>query len=821
MIVEKWRMPWVSGFNNWVTTTFDNSGDALFKHQQLVKDFMQENSPFHGLLLYHGLGVGKTRSAIEIAKSNNRDIVVMLPASLKENFLGEIEKVADAKGSSFHFLSYNGVNRKNIKQYSENGFFDNKLVIIDEVHNFISGATGSGIIFKQLYQLLMDAKNIKIIALSGTPLINKPIEIGYLLNLLNGYIYSDVVKYIGYTDFKELEEKLLEIPNVSYCYINTELNTINLSYLPQGYVKDSEGFVCKDIAGKKKKSIDIIDLLKKGGLKIKSKKEVKATLLPIKEEEFENLFVDYDSTDVQNELLFSRRIGGLVSYFESYNSKDYPTQLPHKVVEVPMSKFHFGKYVNVREEEIEKEINAKKFRRVKNTDPTAEKSKKEEIKNGNVYRSFSRAICNFVFPSNIKRPYPSTLKFEVDDPSLVVEDESDKTGDWKDKKKLYEKKLSDALVKLQNESSKYLSMEGLVEYGPKMAAMIKNIEMSPGPVLVYSAFRNAEGLAIFGMALKENMGYEELTVKKKNGKWKLMCNDFNAPKYIIFTENRDETTILLNIFNSELEMVPDTIKDQLETLKIKTNLHGEFVKILMITKSGAEGISLKNVRQVHEMESHWNNIRSKQVRGRAIRAGSHLALPPSERKVETFLYMTVLDNQQILHPLIKSHDNGLTSDGYVYNIALRKETINEKFLNILQRNAIDCAVNTKAHNGRVKCFKPPHTKNNFVYYVGDISNDVLDRTILKSIKVKKEFKSLKLLHNDIELVVLTNPTSKESEEYFKLIDCKDECEGVKILPVYHKDNYKQLVGLMKVVPDKKKPNIKWIIKPATLVKMSS
>ena len=37
----------------------------------------------------------------------------------------------------------------------------------------------------------------------------------------------------------------------------------------------------------------------------------------------------------------------------------------------------------------------------------------------------------------------------------------------------------------------------------------------------------------------------------------------------------------------------------------------------MITQSGSEGISLKNVRQVHLLEPYWNMIRMDQVIGRA------------------------------------------------------------------------------------------------------------------------------------------------------------------------------------------------------------
>ena len=50
---------------------------------------MQNNSPYRGVLLYHGLGVGKTCSSIIIAEKlkTKRNVVVMLPASLKNNFI--------------------------------------------------------------------------------------------------------------------------------------------------------------------------------------------------------------------------------------------------------------------------------------------------------------------------------------------------------------------------------------------------------------------------------------------------------------------------------------------------------------------------------------------------------------------------------------------------------------------------------------------------------------------------------------------------------------------------------------------------------------
>ena len=69
----------------------------LFPYQELVRDYLSIETPSRGLLLYHGLGSGKTCSAIAVAEAllSNKRVVVMLPASLQDNFRGEIRKCGD------------------------------------------------------------------------------------------------------------------------------------------------------------------------------------------------------------------------------------------------------------------------------------------------------------------------------------------------------------------------------------------------------------------------------------------------------------------------------------------------------------------------------------------------------------------------------------------------------------------------------------------------------------------------------------------------------------------------------------------------------
>ena len=71
---------------------------SLMTHQKIVKDYLSHATPYRGLLLYHGLGSGKTCSSIAIAEGlkTHRMIYILTPASLRMNYIEEIKKCGDA-----------------------------------------------------------------------------------------------------------------------------------------------------------------------------------------------------------------------------------------------------------------------------------------------------------------------------------------------------------------------------------------------------------------------------------------------------------------------------------------------------------------------------------------------------------------------------------------------------------------------------------------------------------------------------------------------------------------------------------------------------
>jgi hypothetical protein len=293
-------------------------------------------------------------------------------------------------------------------------------------------------------------------------------------------------------------------------------------------------------------------------------------------------------------------------------------------------------------------------------------------------------------------------------------------------------KALEALSQDMHQQSSYLNTNNISKYSPKFKYILDKILQLHGNALVYSQFRKVEGLGVLGLVLKAN-GFAEFKLKKlSTGEWDIDIDkeDMNKPKFAMFTGNNEESKIILKIFNSDFETLPENIKRKLDSLRAldeKTNLHGSLIKVIMITQSGAEGISLKNVRQVHIIEPYWNHVRMDQVVGRAVRTCSHVALPPNERHVDVFTYYTTISPGQLDKSFtLRTKDKGFTTDEYIYNIAKRKASIIESILELMKKAALDCGINSKKHKN-VKCFSFPTNMNiDELVYNHNITDDPLD-----------------------------------------------------------------------------------------------
>ena len=502
--------------------------------------------------------------------------------------------------------------------------------------------------------------------------------------------------------------------------------------------------------------------------------------LPDNYDDFKSMFMD-DKNKIKNVELLKLRVIGLTSYFPDIVEllPKYSKSADFEIIKIPMSNFQFPIYEKARVEERKLEK-----RRKKKTDDVYEDSV-------STYRIFSRAFCNFVFPTpDIKRPFPNdddsiesaiqqdNLALEADIIDNAVQDvfdadnveqeiqekankeevenqlEEEQIGSTlpsigiRNKKLIYNEKISSALDKLDKNREKYLTREGLEIYSPKFLNMYENIVDSThkGLHLVYSQFRTLEGIGIFRLVLLAN-GFVEFKLKRNGDEsWSIdiLPENMGKPKFALYTgtETVEEREIIRNIFNNNFQLVPSNLVSQVKSIS-ENNTMGDIIKLLMITASGAEGINLKNVRYVHITEPYWHPVRIEQVIGRARRICSHQELDKELQTVKVFMYLMTFSESQLksddsieLRVNDKSKQDGvtpLTSDEALYEISTIKEDINRDLLKSIKESAIDCNIHIRGENkDKLQCFSIGNPRQDKFAYVPNISNQEEDVDVKKN-----------------------------------------------------------------------------------------
>jgi superfamily II DNA or RNA helicase len=674
----------------------------------------------------------------------------------------------------YTFINYNGLSEKMIKELGAKPF-DNAFIIIDEIHNFISRIVNGSRLAKSLYIHMMNAKGTKLILLSGTPIINQPHEIATLINLVRGPINEyniDLLKKSNVPDMNAIIQHLQD-KNL-YCYIDSldsSETSMTITLIPENFkrvenngttiTKDTWTFSQEELIKKIIEELNKANLVK---LSVKSK-VIHNEALPTDKVIFNKLFIedtggrgDDKTITIKNEDLFKRRILGTISYYKTSGSDLFPKMLPAISRDLFMTDHQIKKYLEVRLVEIRMDDRKKLFKG---------KGGGDDI--GSVYRAFSRMVCNFAFPDEINRIFPNDVRvlMKKELKEMVNVDSSDKDMDAdmdadaakqlnKDVVAAYSEQLEVAMNKLVKQD--YLEINKLRDiYSPKFAQMYEDIRASPGSVLVYSQFRMIEGLGIFKEVLNRQ-GFAEINIVN-NEEFGYMIDDmdifeeqYDNKRYVVFNSDRVKTNILMNIFNGNSKALPKIIQEQLSHINLeKEQMYGKVVKAMMITQSGAEGISLKNVRRVLITEYFWNSVRIDQVIGRAVRTCSHKSLPVADQNVQVFTYLMNFTKKQLNdNPTLRSKDKEITTDKHIYNIAKSKEGLVNSFLKMLKAASLDCViqadVNHPLANG-YKCYNWAINANDHeLSYTNNINDD---KKIL-------QFKNKQLIRKDRGRAVLKN-----------------------------------------------------------------
>ena len=381
----------------------EEESKLLTYHQFIIKEYFTR---YHarGLLVCHGMGLGKTRLAVSIADYSQkfdykRRVLILSSKSLEANFRKEItsftgnsDSVIDKK---YKFISLNSNNmfRKisNINKTDEQNDLENRLgdfmadvvrdsslegslLIIDEAHNLFNAITNGAKNAVALYDLIMETKNIKLIFMSGTPIINDPFELVPCFNMLRGLITIDA-------NFSK----------------KSTLSTTNLF------------------------SEDI--------------------------NEFDEFFVDREHKTIKNKDKFTNRIYGLCSYYgdlyfpSTIGKPGFPKELPPIIEKIPMSPIQFARYISARI--LEQDENKHGYR--------ASNSRFSSASGGSsTYRVKSRQVSNYCIPEYALGPVRGAKSREKFIHKITLEDLQDVA------------KFSPKMDKILANIEKHESMPGIV-----------------------------------------------------------------------------------------------------------------------------------------------------------------------------------------------------------------------------------------------------------------------------------------------------------------------------------------------------------------------
>ena len=696
-----------------------NAKFELMPHQIFVKNFLSFQTPYNSLLLYNALGSGKTCSAIGIAEEyrsymkqvgiNQRIIVVASPnvqtnfrlqlfderklelirnsavdtglwniescvgnaliqeinptqlkGLTKEKVISQIKRIIDTYylfmgyGQLANFISNSLKEEVDIELSQEEirkieirkikKIFNNRLIIIDEVHN----SSEDKQVGVSLMKVAKYAENMRFLLLSATPMFNSFKEIIWLVNLMN---VNDKRAMIEYSDV-----------------FDKEGNFIPQTTSPDGKVGE-------------------------GG----------------------------------RELLV-RKLTGYVSYVRgetpyTFPFRVYPTDFAkdHSLLETTYPKKQMNdaeiktpmKYINVFTNNIG-EYQEKgykfmlKYMKQKSFDIYTKQGRLIEMPSFDNMESFGYTLLqaplealNIVYPNQSIDSLKEANELELfENGKDIIMNMIGKTGLAQIMNSVEETQQFNRIrynfEYKPNVLKKYgpiFHKDNIHLYSAKISQICERIRNSKGIVIVYSQYIDG-GVVPIALALEE-MGFSRFSsaqntknlfksprteqidaiTMKSRSEFSGNKEDFHPAKYVMITGDK--------AFSSANAA-------DIKYITNPNNSNGEQVKVVLISKAGAEGLDFKCIRQIHILEPWYNMNRIEQIIGRGVRNLSHCNLPFEERNVEIYLHTTLLDNGEE------------SADLYVYRFAEKKALQIGRITRLLKEVSVDCILNIGQNNFTVE-----------------------------------------------------------------------------------------------------------------------
>lgn len=657
-----------------------NADFELSPHQVFVKNFLSPDTPYNSLLLFHGLGTGKTCSAIGVSE-NVREYSSQLDPEIKILIVASPTVLDNFKSSLFDASKIKNENGL----WTSNSCLGNKL--LKEINPLNTKGLGKTHVKNEINKII--EKNYEFIGYNALAIkisnLMTPDEIEQMtqMNFLNVTLSEMTLKRFR----DNFSGKLIiidEVHNINSLQPTTNEKTRGIE--EDGITHSGDGKILADYLGLlvkmdlKMKLLflsatpmydDYKDII--GILNIMNMNDKRSTVTA------SQIFNQSGNLKPGGKEILIRKARGYISVVKGENPYTFPYRIYPKDFDIsktfspknngqtypitswdgrtisssersPIIQLYLSKIGSCNKEGREKCLTCQScvytdiFKSLTMTEPNFNLNRDLIEKLLEIliisYPMRENNISNFIRTFNGKDAFSRVMKY-------------DHVGH----KFKYKEKYHGFFKPTQ-----------IGQFSSKIKTILDLIEKSEGIILIYSD-KIFSGLLPMALALEES-GFSRFENKNLLG--------------AVTSKKRAHFNYIMVTGNSILS--PDN-KREINAITDVKNKEGTIIKVVLISGAGAEGIDFKFIRQVHILEPYFNLNRIEQVIGRAIRNLGHKDLTFSKRNVQIFMHATLLEDPEVE-----------SIDLYVYRIAQSKAKKQGVVTRILKETAVDCILNHSQTN---------------------------------------------------------------------------------------------------------------------------
>ena len=666
----------------------------LSPHQQFVRNFLSSHTPYNSLLLFHGLGTGKTCSAISVCEEvremmkqtgDHRRILIVASPNVQGNFRRQLFDSRKMKNMNGTWAMRSCTGNKFLQEVNP---MNMKGLTKEAIEKQIDKLINQSYIFMGYQQFGNYIEKLILRATTGhekdTSKYNKEKSAILKKEFSNRMVVIDEVHNIRISEDntdKKVADKLLEVVNYS-----ESMKLLLLSATP--------------MFNNYREILWLLNLM--------NMNDKRARIRPRDVFTKSGEFVVKDGEEVGKQLLLSKS-RGYVSYVRGENPYSFPYRIfpseftpDHTFSQLsPPSVQVNGKtipsedqlqYIDVYLNQIgtyQEKAYSFIVNELKEQFPTF-----DDVDRGLGYQALNQPVqsLNIVYPmKQLDKHLRKPDKYEKPEyRDLVGGRGLSRIMGFTENKTKYKYK-SDILEKY----GRIFEYDKLKKYSGKMSGIIENMRTTAMPegqggiILVYSEY-------IDGGCVPMALALEEMGFRRYKGRASLLDEQKEPIDALTFLpksqfneeeQGRPFKQATYIMITGDRELSPDSNDREVKAVTSETNTRGEEVRVILMSKAGSEGLDFRLIRQVHILDPWFNMNRIEQIIGRAVRTFSHIDLPFKERNVQIFLYASLLSTDVE------------AVDLYMYRLAEKKAIQIGKIARLLKENAVDCRLNYPTTSG--------------------------------------------------------------------------------------------------------------------------